>query len=150
MRKVLVMAVMLVLVSGALAGCGGGASAGGGITLKMAPLSAMPQAVQAAPKTVQEAYQFNVANPDTMQHIPCYCGCGGIGHESNYACYVQDVDASGQITFDGHALGCGICVDITRDVMRGILDGKELKTIRLEVDAKYSRFGPSTPTGPVE
>lgn len=149
MRKGLVITIIMVLASGVLAGCSG-SSAAEGITLKMAPLSAMPHAVQTAPQTVYEAYQFNVANPDVMEHFPCYCGCGGIGHTSNYSCYVQDVAADGQVTFDGHALGCGICVDITRDVMRGILDGKELKTIRLEVDAKYSRFGPSTPTGPVE
>lgn len=148
MRKGLLALGLALGVAALLAGCGG-AAAGQGVVLNMAPLSAMPRAVQAAPKAVQEAYQFNVANPEIMQQMPCYCGCGSIGHDSNYACYAQNTAADGPVQFDGHALGCGICVDITHDVMRGLLDGKELKTIRWEVDAKYSRFGPSTPTEPV-
>lgn len=147
-RKVLMVFAALALAVSALAGCGG-SSTPHAATLAMAPLSAMPQAVHTAPQAVQQAYQFNVANPDTMQHIPCYCGCGSMGHDSNYACYVQDVNANGEIAFDNHALGCSICVDITRDVMRGLQDGKDLKTVRLEIDTKYSRFGPSTPTQPV-
>jgi len=40
-------------------------------------------------------------------------------------------------------------VDITRDVMRMLDEGKPLKEIRAYVDRTYSRFGPSTPTPPV-
>jgi len=40
-------------------------------------------------------------------------------------------------------------VDITRDVMRMLDDGKTIKEIRAHVDKTYSRFGPSTPTPPV-
>jgi len=41
-------------------------------------------------------------------------------------------------------------VDITRDVMKGLKDGKDLKTIRAAIDRKYSQFGPPTDTQPVE
>lgn len=40
-------------------------------------------------------------------------------------------------------------MDITRDVMRMLNEGKALKDIRAYVDRTYSRFGPSTPTPPV-
>ena len=40
-------------------------------------------------------------------------------------------------------------MDITRDVMRMLDDGKPLQDIRTYVDKTYSRFGPSTPTPPV-
>lgn len=40
-------------------------------------------------------------------------------------------------------------MDITRDVMRMLDEGKSLKEIRAYVDKSYSRFGPSTPTPPV-
>ncbi len=40
-------------------------------------------------------------------------------------------------------------MDITRDVMRMLDDGKSVKEIRTYVDTTYSRFGPSTPTPPV-
>ena len=113
------------------------------IHLKMASMDLMPAEVHAAAVSVQEAYQFNVANPDIMQDIPCYCGCGTIGHTSNYDCYVSDVDDAGKISFDNHALGCSICVDITQDVMRMLKDGKSPGDARASIDATYSKYGPS-------
>jgi hypothetical protein len=109
----------------------------------MASMDLMPAEVHAAPMTVQEAYQFNVANPDVMEEIPCYCGCGNIGHTSNYDCYVSNVDNKGNIAFDNHALGCSICVDITQDVMRMLKDGKSPQEARAYIDATYSKYGPS-------
>lgn len=111
--------------------------------LPMMPMDQLPAEVQSAPVTVQEAYQFSAANPDVMKDIPCYCGCGNIGHESNYACYVADVDAQGMLTFDNHALGCSICVDITQDVMRMLREGKSPQEARTYIDATYSKYGPS-------
>lgn len=113
------------------------------VHLNMASMDHMPAEVQVAPVSVQEAYQFNVANPDVMKNIPCYCGCGNIGHTSNYDCYVADVDAAGNIAFDNHALGCSICVDITQDVMRMLREGKSTQEARAYIDATYSKYGPS-------
>lgn len=109
----------------------------------MAPMSAMPADVRAAPASVQEAYRFAAANPDIMQQIPCYCGCGAMEHTSNYDCYVASVGTDGTITFDNHALGCGICVDITQDVMRLLSQGKSVPEIRAYIDQTYSQYGPS-------
>ena len=111
--------------------------------LHMLPLDQMPAEVQAAPVTVQQAYQFAVANPDVMKGIPCYCGCGSIGHTSNYSCYVQGSDAQGKLTFDNHALGCSLCVDITQDVMRLSKEGKTVSQIKAYVDTTYSKYGSS-------
>ena len=68
--------------------------------LHMTALDEMPAQVRSAPVTVQEAYQFSSANPDLMKNIPCYCGCGNVGHTSNYSCYVKEVKPSGEIVFD--------------------------------------------------
>ena len=111
--------------------------------LHMMPMDGMPAEVQSAPVSVQESYQFAAANPHVMENIPCYCGCGNIGHTSNYACYVSQVDANGSITYDNHALGCSICVDITQDVMRMLREGKSLQEARTSIDASYARYGPS-------
>ena len=111
--------------------------------LHMMSMDQMPAEVQSAPVTVQEAYQFAAANPDVMKNIPCYCGCGDIGHTSNYDCYVSDVDAQSNIKFDNHALGCSICVDITQDVMRMLQEGKSPQEARLYIDTTYSKYGPS-------
>ena len=111
--------------------------------LKMAPMSDMPAEVQKAAVSVQEAYQFAVANPDALKNVPCYCGCGAAGHTSNYSCYVKEVKASGEVVFDQHALGCSICVDIAQDVMKMTRDGKAPEEIRTAIDQTYSQYGPS-------
>jgi hypothetical protein len=106
--------------------------------LNMTPLDQMPEQVKSAPVIVQQAYQFATANPEVMQGIPCYCGCGSIGHTSNYSCYIND---SGD--FDDHALGCSICVDITQDAMRLLRQGKKVTEVKTYVDANYSKYGTS-------
>lgn len=111
--------------------------------LHMMSLNQMPAEVQAAPVVVQQAYQFAAANPDVMKEIPCYCGCGGIGHTSNYSCYVAGKDGAGALTFDKHALGCSICVDITQDTMRLLKEGKTVPEIKIYIDDTYSKYGPS-------
>ncbi|MBM4427887.1 MAG: hypothetical protein FJ031_11710 [Chloroflexi bacterium] len=140
-RKFLFLLVILALTTTAVSACS--TSNSDDVHLAMLPLDQMPMDIQNAPVAVQEAYRFNTANPDIMQDIPCYCGCGGIDHTSNYDCYVSAVDANGKITFDNHALGCSICVDITQDVMRMLNDGKSPQDARAYVDATYSKYGPS-------
>ncbi len=112
-------------------------------SLNMAPVSGMPIEMQSAPVRVQQAYQFVAANPDLMKQIPCYCGCGEIGHSSNYSCYVSNIDDKGTLTFDNHALGCSICVDITQDVMRMTRNGKSPGDIRAAIDSTYLKYGTS-------
>lgn len=97
--------------------------------LQTMPIDQMPMEVQSAPMSVQQAYQFAAANPDVMKDIPCYCGCGNVGHTSNYSCYVSGVDNKGKLIFDNHALGCSICVDITQDVMRLLREEKVHKRL---------------------
>ena len=109
----------------------------------MASMEGMPAEVRSAPTTVQQAYRFALANPDLMKQIPCYCGCGAMGHTSNYSCYVTSVDQNGTITYDSHALGCSICVDITQDTMRLLKQGKSAAEIKAYVDSTYSKYGPS-------
>jgi hypothetical protein len=114
-----------------------------GHTHEMADLEGMPYQVKQAPVTVQEAYRFAVANPDILSQLPCYCGCGGMGHHSNYACYVAGLNEDGTVQYDTHAVGCSICVDITQDTMRLLKEGKSTAEIKAYVDATYARYGPS-------
>jgi len=111
--------------------------------LQMASLDGMPAEVLAAPAQVQQAYQFAAANPEVMQQVPCYCGCGDMGHTSNYACYVGGKNADGTLQFDTHALGCSICVDITLDTMRLLKEGKSVPEIKAYIDQTYAQYGPS-------
>jgi hypothetical protein len=139
--KLLILFIILVLISSTVSACS--ASRPDEVHLYMLPMDQMPMDVQNAPVAVQEAYQFASVNPDVMENIPCYCGCGSVGHESNFDCYVSAVDDKGIITFDNHALGCSICVDITQDVMRMLREGKSPQEARAYVDATYAKYGPS-------
>src|SRR5574342_83735 len=133
---------LLVVAGGVLSGCGSSTSPEDDHDFAMAPLTGMPMDVQNAPVVVRQAYQFAAANPDVMKQMPCYCGCGQMGHTSNYACYVAEAAADGAITYDPHALGCSICVDITQDTIRLLKQGKSVQEIRAYVDSTYSKFGP--------
>ncbi len=64
----------------------------------------MPDYVQSAPPNVQEAYRFAIANPGALDHIPCYCGCGSMGHDNNLDCYVATFNSDGSVAqFESHA-----------------------------------------------
>lgn len=129
-----------------LSACGGGEEA-----KTEANTHQMPDHIQQAPPRVREAYEFAVSHPEDLVHQPCYCGCGNMGHTSNLSCYVQEIKPDGEIVYDNHALGCGVCVDITHDVIRLKDQGKTPLQIRQYVDAVYAAFGPSTDTAmPVE
>ena len=136
-------ALFFILGFGLLAGCAGADKTEEQFSFDMAPLEQMPEDVRSAPVTVQEAYQFAFANPSILSQIPCYCGCGAMGHPSNYACYVAEASSDGTITYDNHALGCSICVDITQDTMRLLGEGKSTAEIKAVIDQTYSQYGPS-------
>lgn len=73
--------------------------------LSLAPESALPDFVRGGPLQVKEAYRFAIANSDVLSVIPCYCGCGAIGHENNLQCYIKDRQPDGSIVFENHAFG---------------------------------------------
>ncbi|MBI3160841.1 MAG: hypothetical protein HYZ26_14675 [Chloroflexi bacterium] len=137
-RRFALFSILALLLISGLPACSSGAA-----DLELLGMEHLPQAVQDAPTRVSDAYRFAAANPDLMQQFPCYCGCGSIGHTSNYACYVSGADAAGNLVFDGHALGCQICVDITQDVMRMMRDGEDVPDMQAFIDQTYGRYGPS-------
>lgn len=123
-----------------LVACGGGQA---NSNVKLASVSALPMQMQQAPAAVRTAYQFAVVNPDALKNVPCYCGCGAIGHKSNLACYVKEFGTDGTPVFDDHAMGCSICVDIAIDAMKMTGEGKALADIRQQIVDTYSKFGPA-------
>jgi len=144
MRLVKRLAVVFVLLASGLllAACGSSDDFGE----DTASAALLPDWARDAPPRVREAYEYAVVHPDELAKYPCYCGCGNMGHTSNLSCYVQDITPDGTITFDSHANGCGICVDITQDVMRLKAEGQSSPQVRTYIDALYSPFGPGTDT----
>ncbi len=138
MRRRFAPFALLLIVAVFTAACASQAQA-----VKLAPASVLPEHVQKAPARVRTAYQFAVAHPDALENVPCYCGCGSIGHHSNLACYIKNVDQDGKVTYDDHALGCSICVDIATDVMKMTEQGKSPQEIHTKIVDVYSAFGPA-------
>jgi hypothetical protein len=102
--------VALPILAAVLIGVGGGwvlarrgdiGSTGTEITL--APVSQLPEKVRRAPPVVQEGYRFAIANPEVLAKLPCYCGCGSMGHTSDLDCFIEEFKPDGTIVFGYHA-----------------------------------------------
>lgn len=104
-RAVITLGVALVLVAG---GLGWWLAAGAqpvtvdaiGDRVQTLPRGQLP--VFAAKEEVARLYRFAVEHPETLQWMPCTCGCGSLGHASNRACYIKAEDQE-RITFTSHA-----------------------------------------------
>lgn len=57
------------------------------------------------PSETQAAYRYAVANHETLQYIPCFCGCVNAGHTSNFDCYVREVYPDGRLRLDTMSFG---------------------------------------------
>jgi len=113
----------------------------------MAPESQLPAFLNSATTDTRDAYRFAIANHHELEKYPCTCGCKYMQHMSNADCYVKTSAPDGTETvFDQHASACGICVDITLDVMRLMREGHKPIDIRAYIDKTYSKYGPSTDT----
>ena len=73
-----------------------------GDLLETVPHGSLPSFAQQKSLKVQEAYRYAVDHVATLQYIPCFCGCGNIGHRHNADCYVTERHADGQVTFNSH------------------------------------------------
>jgi len=141
MRLIYIVAIVVVAAL-TLAGC----SDAEPTAYSLAPADQLPEFAARADHRVQVAYRFAMAHPEALDTVPCYCGCNAIGHMSNRACYIQDINTAGEMTFDSHAVYCGICLDITHDVMAMMEQGLSPLEIRQTIDRNYARFGPPTDT----
>lgn len=57
-----------------------------------------PARMARAPAEVREAYVFAAKHPEVLHYMPCYCGCQHQTppHASNYDCFVDQIDRSGE------------------------------------------------------
>ncbi len=101
--------IAVLILAALLIGAGGGwllsrpRHAGStGAEIQLAPVSQLPEKVRAAPVVVQEAYRFAIANPEVLSQIPCYCGCGAMGHESDLDCFIEEFNPDGSVAAFGY------------------------------------------------
>ena len=73
-----------------------------GDLLETMPQGHLPSFAQQTSPKVQEVYRYAVDHGDTLQYIPCFCGCKNIGHRHNADCYIAERLPGGRITFTNH------------------------------------------------
>jgi hypothetical protein len=54
-----------------------------GDLLETVPRGELPSFARTGGPTVEAVYCYPVAHGETLQYIPCVCGCGAIGHRHN-------------------------------------------------------------------
>lgn len=92
-----------------------------------------------------EAYAYALEHRSLVSYLPCYCGCGAMGHGSNLDCYFEP-RGDGEVVFEEHASYCDICVDITLRAKQLAATGTSLINIRSAIDAEFGNAGPGTDT----
>lgn len=95
---------------------------------------------------VRDAYAFALYNPQFVEWMPCYCGCGAIGHRSNLDCYLKKTAPGRPTQFEEHASYCDICVQITLTTKQLVGQGRSLHEIRQVIDETFGGSVPGTPT----
>jgi hypothetical protein len=95
----------LLLAGAALVGCSGQQGRTGGELLAWPAEDRWPDRFWHEPAEVREAYRFAAANPEVLQWMPCFCGCGTDGHRSNADCYVRERRADGSVLLDPMSFG---------------------------------------------
>ncbi len=73
-----------------------------GDLLETVPRGELPSFAKKGGPKVEAVYRYAVGHGETLQYIPCVCGCGGIGHRHNADCYVAERLPEGAITFTSH------------------------------------------------
>lgn len=64
-----------------------------------------PDQLRQLPAETQAMYRYAVANEAILKWFPCYCGCVGAGHRSNFDCYVREVLPGGRVRLDTMSFG---------------------------------------------
>lgn len=122
------------------------AASNGDLREETAASSALPAFLDGQADEVLLAYRAAAAIRDTLQWIPCYCGCGeSAGHESNLNCFIHEVKPDGSVVWDDHGTRCGVCVHIALKSAQMKAEGKSDADIRAAIDASY-QSGYAAPT----
>ena len=93
---------------------------------------------------VTQGYVAAVELPSLFEYIPCYCGCGGIGHMYLRDCFYNEVGE-----FDQHASGCNTCINEALTIWNMNKQGASLLQIRNTIDAQYTALGYSPTNTPM-
>jgi len=100
---------------------------------------------------LKDAHIFAADHPEVASYIPCYCGCGAMGHKNNADCFVESRDKQGKVvTWVPHGAACAVCIDIAVESMKMRNSGASVAAIRKQIQSEYRPHYPTseTPTPP--
>ena len=90
---------------------------------------------------LREAYEFVADHPDIVKHVPCFCGCGSLGHSAIQDCFVKERSRDDKVVqWSTHGMRCKMCMDIALDAKTRVAEGQVLATIVNEIDAQYEEL----------
>jgi hypothetical protein len=96
---------------------------------------------------LKDAHIFAADHPEVATYIPCYCGCGNMGHKNNADCFVEARDKEGKVTsWVPHGAACAVCIDIAVESMRMRNSGASVAAIRKQIEGEYRPHFPTTET----
>jgi hypothetical protein len=96
---------------------------------------------------LKDAHIFAADHPEVASYIPCYCGCGNMGHKNNADCFVGARDKEGKVTaWVPHGAACAVCIDIAVESMKMRNSGASVAAIRKQVQDEYRPHFPSSET----
>ncbi|HEX5068915.1 MAG TPA: PCYCGC motif-containing (lipo)protein [Vicinamibacterales bacterium] len=107
-----------------------------------ADLPLLPMGVDRAVRplaVMQTSYKFAAEHPEVMKYVPCFCGCGRMGHKDNHDCFVTARNSANKVIgWETHALGCEICVDVAYESWQMFNTGQTVSAIRDAIEKKYA------------
>ncbi len=105
------------------------------------PPREFPDVVYESPR-IERAYRLASDHQRLFARVDCYCGCVSLlkePHHNLLDCFMNDDG-----TFEPHALGCTICLDIAEDAVEMLARGRSADEVGSLIDEKYESVGPST------
>jgi hypothetical protein len=92
------------------------------------------------PEALTAVYRFVAANPELLEQVVCYCGCGDtLAHRHLRDCFYTDNGRP-----DPHAAGCGVCLAEAIEVERMLAAGMGDQAIVDAIDERFGQMGPPT------
>jgi len=98
---------------------------------------------------MRATYEFAARHPEVMKYVPCFCGCERGGHQDNHDCFVAGRENKRVTSWDTHAIGCEICVDVAHQALQMHNSGASVAAIRASIEKRYAAQaaeGRHTPT----
>ncbi|MDE5415103.1 PCYCGC motif-containing (lipo)protein [Alkalihalobacterium chitinilyticum] len=89
-----------------------------------------------------DEYNTNILHQHDLEKIPCFCGCGEIGHTSNHNCFFT-YNEDGQRILEKHGEYCQVCLDLTNIYVELKGEGKALQEIREYIDRMFEGYIPT-------